>query len=404
MARRNEGVPFVATLGALTGVSATAVDISIPAQPAIVHEFAVEPGLGTWIVSAYFIGFGFGQFIWGPVSDRYGRLIPLYVALGAFLVTSLICAMTRSFEMLIFARMLQGLAGGGPPVIARAIARDQGGGVRSASLIATMTVILGGAPLLAPVIGSALLTLFEWRALFWALVLFAIANTAAAAMTIPESLPPGRRHPLSVGRMAGNASRLLRTGEFLAGVSISSMIFVGYTALLGMGAEVAEAIYDIEGGAYGPLFALAASAFVLGSVLTRGMVPKVGVERVLNVGATIAAVSGLAFIALSVGDPGLAVLWAGMVVYCLAFGMLLPAATAKALEPAGDIAGFGSSLIAILQTFAGVGGAVLAGVMFAGTHHSLTIVMAVGGLGAGLARVIGLVLVGKSDRTDGKGA
>ena len=152
--KRTDGVAFVVTLAGLAAVTATAVDIFLPAQPIIGSAFGLPSSAGGALISAYFLGYGLGMMLWGPLVDRYGRLPPLYVSLITFVALAVLCATTDSFKILIIARGLQGVAGGGGPVIARAIARDMGGGVRTVRLLTTMTAIFSAAPLLSPIVGS----------------------------------------------------------------------------------------------------------------------------------------------------------------------------------------------------------------------------------------------------------
>ena len=358
-AKRND-LAFVVTLGALAAVSATTVDVCLPAQPEIARAYGAAPAAGAALVSAYLVGYGPGQLLWGPLADRFGRRPPLFLSLAGFILASAVCALAGSFELLLLARGVQGLFGAASPVIARAIARDQGGGPATAALISTMTVVLGAAPLLAPAIGSGLLVLFEWPAIFWFLVLFGMATAVSCYLVLSESLPRERRRRLSLAGPLAASRRLFAARDFLVGVGVSGTIFAGYAALLSLGAAVALERYDVAAEAFGPLFTLAAVAFVAGSVIARQGVRRFGVQAVLTLGAGIAGLAG-AGLALAAGaDLALPVFWGLVGLYVLAFGLLLPAATALALEPAGEMAGFGSSLIGALQVLAGALGAQLA--------------------------------------------
>lgn len=368
-------IAFTGTLGALAAVSATAVDVALPAQPGIAAALGAEPGAGAMLVGAYIGGFGVGQFAWGILSDRFGRRAPLLAGLAGFVAASLVCAGTGSFAVLLWARFAQGLAGGAAPVIARAIARDQGGGTRSARLIATMTALLGLAPLLAPMIGSALLAFGDWRWIFWFLFAFGVVLMASTALAVPESLPPAQRRPLSPRGMTRDAATLLRTRDFLSGAAMTTSAFAGYAALLAIGATVAAVPYGISPEAFGPLFGVAALGFVAGSSGVRQALPRFGIERVLTTGAAVSGVVGVVLLALTLADPGLVPLWAVVTVYVLVFGIMIPCGTAWALEPAGRIAGFASSVLGMVQTLGGTAGAALAAALYDGSHRSLTAVM-----------------------------
>ncbi|MFN4087848.1 MAG: MFS transporter [Alphaproteobacteria bacterium] len=391
MLKRTEGPAFVATLGMLAAVTATAIDISIPAQPTIAQGFGVALSAGGALVTAYLLGFGVGQMFWGLLADRFGRLPPLYVSLGCFVLASVVCAVTESFVLLLVARGVQGVMGSAAPVIARAIARDQGGGVRSAKLLSTMTVIVGLAPLLAPSIGSGLLTLFAWPAIFWFLATFGAVALVCAVLVVPETLRVADRGALSLPRILAGAATLFRSADFVGGVAVTSSIFFGYAALLATGAAVAAARYDVPAEAFGPIFAIAAAAFLVGSTTARALAGRFGIERVLICGGILAASVGVAMLALTAAEPSLPLLWAGVSAYVAAFGALMPAGTAKALEPAGGMAGLGSSLIGTTNMLAGVMGSVLAVHLFDGSHRGLTIVMAGGALLAATAVLVALL-------------
>lgn len=391
MLKRTEGPAFVATLGMLAAVTATAIDICIPAQPTIAEGFGVSASAGGGLVTAYLLGYGAGQMFWGLLADRFGRLAPLYVSLACFVVASIVCATTSSFALLLVARAVQGVTGSAAPVIARAIARDQGGGVRSARLLSTMTVIVGLAPLLAPAIGSGLLTLFDWTAVFWFLALFGAVATVCAVAIVPETLPASGRVGLSFYRIVDGTRHLFRSPDFLGGVAVTSGIFLGYSALLAIGAAVAAERYGVPPEAFGPVFAIAAAAFLVGSTTARSLAGRYGVERVLLCGGVLAATVCVAMLALMAADPSLPVLWAGVAAYVAAFGSLMPAGTAKALEPAGGMAGLGSSLIGTCNMLAGVVGSSLAVQLFDGSHRALVTVMAAGSFVAALSIAVGLL-------------
>lgn len=356
---------FVLALGALTAVTATAVDIGLPALPRIAAELGADPAAGASLVGAHLLGYGSGQLVWGPLSDRYGRWRPLSLAMGGFALTAVACALAHSFVLLLALRVLLGFLGGAAPVISRAIARDQGGGHITAQLLSSMMIVLGAAPLLAPAVGSGLMTLFDWRAIFWFLALFGCLVLLVSAIHVrPRVAPPPspeEREPMrAVPRALLNAARrLLGSGDFLVGTGMTSAIFFGYAAFLGGSASVADAVFGVGAGAFGPLFTVGALAFVGGSMLARRLVVRFGVDRLLGGAGVWAAIVGLVLLVTATWELSLPLFWALISCYLLAFGLVLPASTAKALEPAAGFAGLGSSILGALQTLCGTLGAVL---------------------------------------------
>ena len=389
--KRPQGVAFVVTLGGLAAVTATAVDIFLPAQPSIGLAFGLPSSAGGALVSAYLFGYGPGMMLWGPLADRFGRLPPLYISLAAFVILAVVCAMTDSFEVLVIARCLQGVAGGGGPVIARAIARDMGGGARTIRLLTTVTAILSAAPLLSPIVGSGLLAVFEWPSVFWALAVFGVVMALATYLFLPETRPQIDRDAADTPSIPVAVKTLFRSRDFVVGAMLTATVFSGYAVLLSIGAAVAEVPYGIPPQHFGFLFAVAALALVMGSVCARLVAPRLGVERVVTTGAVIAGLAGAGLLLVGAGSPTLPVLWAAVTGYLLAFGMLFPTGTAKALEPAGRMAGLGASLIGAMQMLVGAAAATLGAAIFDGTHAALTTPMGITGLVCLVCRLIDLV-------------
>ncbi len=373
--KRAEGAAFVATLGALLAVTATAVDIMMPAQPSIARAFELPESLGAAMVGTFSIGYGIGQMMWGPLSDRFGRLPVLYLALTGFIIAGIVCAVTDSFTTLLTARFFHGFMGGAGPTLARAIARDLGGGARTAQALSAATIFLGGAPLLAPLSASGLLVIGDWRWIFWALVIFGAVVTASALLFVPETHPPEKRSVPSVREMWRETRQLLVTPGFFYGTSIVMAVFFGYMALLGIGSAVTEEAYGLPPTLFGPLFSVNALAFVAGAAAATRLANRYGVSAVIRGGAIIALVAGSYLLSLSLVTPSLAVLWSGIVIFQLSFGTLLALAIARALEPAGKIAGTASSVMGFVQTLLSASGAFVAAALFDGTHRSLCWVM-----------------------------
>ena len=373
--KRSEGAAFVATLGALLAVTATAVDIMMPAQPSIARAFELPESLGAAMVGTFSIGYGIGQMMWGPLSDRFGRLPVLYLALTGFIIAGIVCAVTDSFTTLLTARFFHGFMGGAGPTLARAIARDLGGGARTAQALSAATIFLGGAPLLAPLSASGLLVIGDWRWIFWALVIFGAVVTASALLFVPETHPPEKRSVPSVRQMWRETRQLLVTPGFLYGTSIVMAVFFGYMALLGIGSAVTEEAYGLPPTLFGPLFSVNALAFVAGAAAATRLANRYGVSAVIRAGAIISLVAGSYLLSLSLVTPSLAVLWSGIVIFQLSFGTLLALAIARGLEPAGKIAGTASSVMGFVQTLLSASGAFVAAALFDGTHRSLCWVM-----------------------------
>jgi DHA1 family bicyclomycin/chloramphenicol resistance-like MFS transporter len=384
---------FIISLAAVTAITATAIDIALPGHPAIGASFGTTGEAAGVIVSTYFLGYGPGQMLWGPLADKYGRMKPLYFGIIGFIITSILCAMATSLESLAFYRLIQGIFGGCGPVIVRAIARDQGGGKETANLMATIMMIFGAAPLLAPLVGSGILYVMEWRFIFWFLVAFGLSLLVLsyiylAPATRHHSMAAPKRTPFSLAL----CKRILTERDFVMGAVVMAVIFFGYSAMLGVGAAMTMETYGISPQTFGVLFAIAASAVMMGPAISRKIIGTRSLRLPLKLGGGLAFLVGLAFVVFTVVDKvSLWVLWPMVFFYVLAFGIMMPIASAIALEEAGDAAGTASSLLSTIPTLAAAAGAWIAAMvdgpdgagLFRDGYQSLTMMMAFGGLGAG---------------------
>ena len=370
-------IGFVLTLGALAAVSATAIDICIPALPEIGRTLGTSPAAGAALVTGYLLGYGPGQLFWGPFSDRFGRMALLHLAICGFIVASIACALADTLEFLVAMRTVQGLMGGGAPAIARAIARDQGGGPETASLISTMAVIIGGAPLIAPVIGSGMLTFADWRWIFGFLAVFGVLLLVGILVFLGRRRRREKREWVSVADYVQSASVLFRAQEFLLGIGISSSVFGGYATILGASAVIAQERYGVAPQAFGPIFSIAALTFMTGATTARKMLRRVPLRRFLLAGAAVAACAGTGFFVAYSANLSLVPFWALICVYTFAFGLLMPTAASMALEPAGATAGLASSIIGTVQILTGAltSKLVVSGV-FGDSYASLCLIIA----------------------------
>lgn len=185
-------------LGALSAFGPLAIDFYLPAFPAMAAAFGTDEKHVQLTLAAYFLGLSIGQLAYGPVADRFGRRMPLLVGVGLFTLASLVCAFAPSLEWLIAARFLQALGGCAGMVISRAVVSDKCDAVGSAKVFSQLMLVMGLAPILAPMLGGLLVNLYGWQSIFIALTVFSALSALAVAVGLPESLPANQpRQPLS---------------------------------------------------------------------------------------------------------------------------------------------------------------------------------------------------------------
>lgn len=286
--------------------------------------------------------------------------------------------MATEFWVLIAFRAAQGLAAGAP-VIARAIVRDIGSGVVAAKLLAVLMAVTAIAPMLAPIMGAGLMVLFSWRAIFVFLALFAIALLLLSGFNAKETAKTTRPERFSFGFVVHAFGYLFRQRDFLVGMGISSLTFGGYASILSLGAVVVQNTFDLPPSAFGAIFAIGAIFILGGTLIVRVLVGRIGLRNIGLLAVSILGVTTLIHLVLSFINPSLNVFWAAVCLYMLAFGMILPSASAVAMEPAGDMPGFASSVLGSMMMVGGAIGAVVAGMFLDESHLAISGTMTVFG-------------------------
>lgn len=374
-------------MGGITALTAVSVDIILPATGLVARSFGVEDKLGALLVGVYFIAYAVGQLFWGLFSDAFGRRRALILSLSGFIVASIACALAPNFGFLIAARLVQGLMGGAP-VIARAMVRDVASGSEAARLMTTLGAILTVAAMFAPVIGSGLLVLFSWRAIFVALTLIALAFISYTIISLPET---GTKRPERFSfRFLGQASKtLFGNSRFIVPFLSGSFTFGGFASLGALGAIIAETRYGIAPEAFGALYSLAALTTTGGTLIAGQLLKRLSLRQIGSLAMSLLALAVVINISVGLSDPGLKLFWAAICAYVLAFGMIFPTAMSSAMEPAGDMPGFAASLMGGGQMLAGASGAWVATSLYDGDHSAINFTMAAFGAAAVFSFIAG---------------
>jgi DHA1 family bicyclomycin/chloramphenicol resistance-like MFS transporter len=192
------GWRLVLTLSALLGFASISTDLYLPAMPNMARSVRAEPGLMEWTISVYLMGFSVVQLFWGPISDRYGRRIPICVGLTLFVLGSAGCGLAQDGTTLIVCRVFQALGACAGVVLARAVVRDLYDGDRAAEMLSMLMSVMAIAPMVGPILGGQILAFMGWRSIFGILVAIGVLMIFAV-LRLPETLPPDRRidQPLS---------------------------------------------------------------------------------------------------------------------------------------------------------------------------------------------------------------
>jgi DHA1 family bicyclomycin/chloramphenicol resistance-like MFS transporter len=338
-------------LSFLTALGPLSMDMYLPSLPDIGRSLDAPVAQVQLTIACYLFGFGVGQIVYGPTSDRFGRKPVLLVALTLFGLATFACAVAQSIGQLIAARFVQALGGAGAIVLARAVVRDIHSGVQASRELSLMGAITGLAPIVAPMIGGVLQTAFGWRACFVLLISFALIAGVAISHLLPETLVMRTGGPLSLRAMAKLYHSVLVHRAFVANLGILTTTFVGLFAWISGAPMVMQGpLYRLSPLVFGITFAVSAAGYTLGTFAASHIVLRLGINRTIGIGTVALAIGGL-FVALVVAFGLSNVIWlvGAMTVYFAGMGFTLPASMAGALTPFPDRAGTASSIMGFTQ-------------------------------------------------------
>jgi DHA1 family bicyclomycin/chloramphenicol resistance-like MFS transporter len=360
-------VSFVFMLGALMAITPSAVDMYLPALPTIGRALDASQDQIQWSLSGFFLAFAFGQLAWGPIGDRFGRRGPTVAGVFLFAAGSAGCVFAQSALDLAVWRVVQALGASAAPVLARAMVRDVFDRDRSASVMSLMMLVMGAAPMLAPMLGSQILKFLDWRAIF--VVLGALGLIALLPLTRqPETLPPERRRSGDIGSVLGAYSRLLRDKRYIGYVLGGAGIFGAMFAYISGTPFVYIELFGVEPETYGLLFGLNIVGMMASNFLNSRLVMRLGSDAVLRIGLGASVVFGFVLLAVgATGAFGLAGIVAGLLMFLACMGLIGSNAMAGALADHPQIAGAASALAGFMQFVLGAVSGFLVAVFADGT-------------------------------------
>lgn len=378
-------------MGGITALTAVSVDIILPTTGVVARYFGVDPRYGAMLVGIYFIAYAIGQLFWGLFSDAFGRRFALILSLSGFTVASLACAIAPTFQILIAARFLQGLMGGAP-IIARAMVRDVAEGAEAARMMTVLGAILTIATMFAPVLGSGLLVLFSWRAIFVSLSVLGLVFIAYTLWVLPETGGQRRPERFTFGFLAKAGRYLFTNNRFLVPMFAGGLTFGGYAGLMSVAAITTETVYGVSPEAFGALFAIVAMVNTGGALFAGQLLKRISLQQVGSIAISLLAVAAVVNLTMVAVSPSLQLFWLVISLYVLCFGIILPTSYAAAMEPAGEMPGFAASVMGAGTMVLGSVAAMIASSLYDGTHVAANLTMGLFGIGAVLVFVIGRAL------------
>ena len=365
-------------LGALIAVAPLAMDIYLASMPSMTRALSATAEQVQLTLSLYMYAWGGSQIFVGPLTDRFGRRPLLIAGLAVFVAASAVCAASRTIETLIAARVVQAIGMSTVAVVPRAVVRDLYSGERAARMLSLMGVVLGIAPIVAPIIGSHLHVWFGWQANFVLVTVYGAIALACVVVALPETLQSKNRRATDPAFVLGNYLRLLQSGRYVGYLLVAAFASSGLFAFLAGSAFVFVSVIGTGERGFGLLFGAVMLGNIIGSIAGSRLVSRLGIDRMIRYSTWLMLLAGLAVAALAwarVAHPAAIVV--PMFVFMIALMTTMPQATAGALTPFPDISGSAASLLLFCQFVLASTAALIVGLTFDGTERPMASAIAV---------------------------
>jgi DHA1 family bicyclomycin/chloramphenicol resistance-like MFS transporter len=342
---------MVALLAGLMALNAFAIDVMIPALPALGQDLGVtRDNDRQLVVIAYMAGFGSTQLIWGPLADRFGRKPVLGVGVALYTFFALLCGLAGSFTLLIAARALQGASAAVTRVLIVTVVRDLFEGEEMARIMSLVFMVFMVVPVLAPLVGQGMLLIAPWRWIFLVLAAYGLTLLVWSLLRLPETLRPEYRRSLhwrSLLEAAGTVVREPQSRGYTLALTASFAVLVAYIA------SIQQIVFEAFAapGAIGLVFGAIAAPMALASWTNSRIVSRFGVRRVGHSAALVLAVVGIAHAAVATAVPeSLISFIIFQAVTMICFALTSANLSTLAMEHMSPIAGIASSIQGTIGT------------------------------------------------------
>jgi len=361
------------TLGLLSAIGPFSIDMYLPGFDAIADSLDTTVSHIQLSLTSFFIGIASGQIIYGPLLDRFGRKIPLIVGLVIYIAASISCMLTNSADYLIAYRFVQALGSCGGMVASRAMVRDFYGPRESAKIFSLLMLVIGISPIVAPTVGSFVISRWDWHGIFLVLAIITTCILLAVIFFLPESRGSNPAISLMPRPIAQSYWQVFKTRQFFTYAFAGGLASSGLYAYLAGSPYIMITLYGLSEKQYGLVFALIASALITASQLNRYLLNRYSSEKVAKVALMVQSSLGLLLAILCVaGAINLLVMIALIFLFLGSQGFVFPNTSALALAPFSRLAGSASALLGGLQMACGA----LSSGLVSYFHNETTVPMA----------------------------
>lgn len=370
-----------ALLGMLTTLGPLGLDVFIPAMALVAIAIGSDHAGMQLSISAIFFGGAFGQLIYGPLADRFGRKPVIVGALTIFIIAVNGAMLAPNLDEFIAWRFLQGLAAASGRILAGATARDLYERERLGQMISAATMVGALAAIGSPIIGGLLVAYLPWQSVFVFMTVICGLILLGFIFFFGETLPPDHHQPLQPITLARNFLELFRHGRFMSYLICIGFSLIGLSVFLASAASVLIDGFGLSTWVFGAVFATVSTGFTIGTIVGGRLVVRLGIARTLRLGVIIGLIAGLAMATTAIAEIHyVAAVMVPMVVYVFGFALVMPPAVAAALSLFPEKAGTASSVQGFTMNFIGASAAALVGAFTAGGQFALSMTVAFAGL------------------------
>lgn len=364
---------FIALMAMMFATIAFSIDAMLPALPDIAAELtADEPTRAPLILTAFVLGMGVGTFFAGPLSDAFGRRTIMFVGAGLYSGSAAVAWASQSLEVMLIARVFQGIGAAGPRVVCIAIIRDLFSGRQMARILSIVMVIFTIVPAFAPAMGVVFIHFAGWRSIFLAFIAFSLISALWLGMRLPETLPIEERRPLKLPLILDAVKQMFQHKVVRISILVQTLAMAILFSLLVLIQPIYQHVFD-KLDSFPFWFGAIALASALSSFLNAVLVVRFGMRRLITIalGLQIVLSSGMLLASGIMGAElfALFAIWQGFVFFQA--GLTIGNLNAIAMEPMGHIAGMAASVIGAVSTVLAAMIASPVGLLFDGTIRPL---------------------------------
>jgi len=381
--RRANNFYLILILGLLTAIGPFSIDMYLPAFPDIARGLHTTVAQVTLSLSSFFVGISFGQLLYGPLLERFGRKKPLYAGLCVYLLASIGCALAASVNALIILRLLQALGGCVGLVASRAMVRDMFDVKENAKVFSTLMLVVAVSPIIAPTLGGYVTSMLGWRYVFLMLIIIDIIVIICAYFLLPESKKPDPNFSLKPGPILKNFSGVITHPNFYTYALTAAISASGLYAYIGGSPHVFMEIFHVTEKQYGWIFALIAMGLIGASQVNSLLLRNYSSEQLIRIALLCQSIIGITMVVLTLlGWSDLFITIFLIFIFLGTQGFVFPNASALSLAHFGHTAGSASALLGGIQMTIGACTSALVSILQNHTALPMTAVMACCAIGA----------------------